>query len=239
MSLQSQHAIHALAALEAYRAGRARRPQRDFVPAPDVLGALEARFYAALRDVRPTGKRTLMALDVSGSMEIGQVAGIPGLTPRLVTAAMALVASATEKQHGFVAFTRAPLGPGGRFGGGRSSLTPLSIPRDARLETVVRQLGRMPFGGVDCALPMRWALEQKLEVDLFVVYTDVEAWVGEDSPAAALDEYRAETGIPAKLAVVGLLGRRFRIADPADPGMLDIVGFDLGTPTRLARFALA
>jgi 60 kDa SS-A/Ro ribonucleoprotein len=180
-----------------------------------------------------------VVLDVSGSMEIGQVAGIPGLTPRLVTAAMALVASATEKQHGFVAFTRATrFGRGGRFGGGKPGLTPVAVPADARLEDVVRSLARLPFGGVDCALPMRWALEQKLAVDLFVVYTDVEAWVGDDSPAAALAAYRERTGIPAKLAVVGLLGRRFTVADPTDPGMLDVVGFDLGTPTRLARFAL-
>jgi 60 kDa SS-A/Ro ribonucleoprotein len=239
MSVQPLHAIHALAALESYRAGRTRLARRTWEPEPAVLGELEARFYAAVPRVAPTGQRTLVAIDVSGSMEIGQVAGVPGLTPRLVTAAMALVAAATEKQHGFVAFTRAPLGYGGRFGGGTPGLTPLAIDREARLEGVVQQLARMPFGGVDCALPMRWALEQRLEVDVFVIYTDVETWVGEVSPAQALAEYRERTGLTAKLVVVGMLSRRFAVADPTDPGMLDIVGFDLTTPTRLAEFVTA
>ena len=233
----SSHAIHALAALESYRAGQSRRALRDWEPEPARLAELEARFYAAIPAVVPTGARTLMAIDVSGSMEIGQVAGVPGLTPRLTTAALALVASATEKQHGFVAFTRAPLGYGGRFGGGASGLTPVAIPAEARVEQIVYQLARMPFGGVDCALPMRWALEQHLLVDLFVIYTDVETWVGEVSAAQALAAYRAATGIRAKLAVVGMLARRFQVADPNDPDMLDVVGFDLHTPLRLAQFA--
>ena len=41
---------------------------------PQVVDALDAAFYAAFANVEPTGKRWLLALDVSSSMEGGQIA---------------------------------------------------------------------------------------------------------------------------------------------------------------------
>ena len=94
-----------------YAAGQGARGQNTWTPVPQVVDALDGAFYAAFENVEPTGARTLLALDVSGSMECGAVAGVPGLTPRVASAAMALVTAATEKQHEFVAFT----GGGGRL----------------------------------------------------------------------------------------------------------------------------
>ena len=37
-------------------------------------------------------------------------------------------------------------------------------------------------------------------------------------------------GIPAKLVVVGMVSNGFSIADPHDPGTLDVVGFDAAVP---------
>ena len=47
----------------------------------EVVDALDAAFYTAFGNVEPAGKRLLLALDVSGSMTGGHVAGVPGLTP--------------------------------------------------------------------------------------------------------------------------------------------------------------
>src|SRR5262245_65895690 len=52
----------------------------------------------------PTGKRLLLALDVSGSMSWGSIAGVPGLTPRDASAALALVTAATEERYEVVGF---------------------------------------------------------------------------------------------------------------------------------------
>jgi 60 kDa SS-A/Ro ribonucleoprotein len=95
----------------------------------------------------------------------------------------------------------------------------------------------MPFGGTDCAQPMRWALERRLAVDTFVVYTDAETWAGGIHPAQALREYRQRMGIAAKLVVVGMVSNGFSIADPNDAGMLDVVGFDTATPSVIGDFA--
>jgi 60 kDa SS-A/Ro ribonucleoprotein len=43
-------------------------------------------------------------------------------------------------------------------------------------------------------------------------------------------------GIPARLIVVGMVANGFTIADPDDPGMLDVVGFDTSAPALMADF---
>ena len=105
-----------------------------------------------------------------------------------------------------------------------------------RLDDAVRAVSSLPFGGTDCAVPMLYALERRLSVDAFVVYTDSETWAGEIHPVQALRQYRERTGIAAKLVVVGLVSNGFSIADPDDAGMLDVVGFDSASPAVIADF---
>lgn len=107
---------------------------------------------------------------------------------------------------------------------------PVPLSPRQRLDDVMKQVAKMPMGGTDCALPMVWAMEQGVAADVFVVYTDSETWYGQIDPAVALQQYRAKTGIAAKLVVVGMLANSFSIADPNDAGMLDCVGFDTATP---------
>ena len=101
----------------------------------------------------------------------------------------------------------------------------------------MRAVSDLPFGGTDCALPMRFALETGREIDTFVIYTDSETWHGEIHPVQALRKYREQTGIAARLVVIGMVANGFTIADPEDPGMLDIVGFDRATPEVVSGFA--
>lgn len=231
------HPIAVLAALRSYAAGRGVRGQNVWTPVPKIVDALDGAFYAAFGNVEPTGKRWLLALDVSGSMTFGDIAGVPGLTPREASAAMALITAATEPNYQTVGFTCAGNGYGGQWGGGQSGLTPLAISPRQRLDDVLKLTANLPFGGTDCALPMQWAQKNNAEFDAFVVYTDSETWHGKVHPAQALRAYREQTGIPARLIVVGMVANSFTIADPKDPGMLDVVGFDTATPQLIADFA--
>jgi 60 kDa SS-A/Ro ribonucleoprotein len=233
------HPLAILAALLAYRSGRGARGQGTWQPVASIVDALDAAFYASFGGVEPAGTRMLIALDVSGSMGTGSIAGVPGLTPRIASAAMALVAVATEPNHACVAFTAATGGFGGKWGGGTPDITTLAISPRQRLDDVVEVVGRLPMGGVDCALPMIWAHKHRVDVDTFVVYTDNETWAGDVPPAQALRAYRDARGIPAKLIVVGMTSNGFSIADPNDAGMLDVVGFDTSTPPVIADFARA
>ena len=235
------HPIALLAALRTYQSGRGARGQHTWSPVGEIVDALDAAFYAAFGNVEPTGKRLLLALDVSGSMTGGQVAGVPGLTPRDASAALALVTAATEARYEVVGFFA---GRGGwklqttsQWGWGEQGLTPLSISPRQRLDDVVKTVDGLPFGGTDCALPMLYALAKRREIDTFVIYTDSETWAGDVHPAQALRDYRAASGITARLVVVGMVSNGFSIADPADPGMLDVVGFDTATPQLISDFA--
>ena len=233
------HPIGVLAALLTYKSGKGARGNATWSPVGKIVDALDTAFYATFKTVEPSGKRMLLALDVSGSMTCGTVAGVPGLTPRVASGAMALVTAATEKDHGFVAFTAASGGYGGKWGGGQSGIAPLSISPRQRLDDVCKSLDGMPFGGTDCSLPMLWATETKTDIDTFVIYTDSETWAGSVHPSQALRAYRQARGIPAKLVVVGMTSNGFTIADPNDAGMLDVVGFDTATPPVISDFARA
>ena len=83
---------------------------------------------------------------------------------------------------------------------------------------------------------MLYAAARGLAVDAFCVFTDNETWAGDIHPHQALEQYRRTTGIAAKLVVVGMTATQFSIANPDDPGMLDVVGFDTAAPAVMADF---
>lgn len=232
------HPIALLSALKVYQQGHGERGSLTWEADGSIVDALDRAFYLAFSAIEPTGKNVLLALDVSGSMESGEIAGVPGLTPRVASAAMAMVTAKTEKNWAVVGFTS----PGFRnhvFGGmwgGDTALTKLNISPRQRLDDVLKVVSGLPFGGTDCSLPMTYALENKLEVDAFYIYTDSETWAGKIHPHQALTRYRQAMGRDAKLVVVGMTATEFTIADPSDAGMLDVVGFDTAAPALMADF---
>jgi 60 kDa SS-A/Ro ribonucleoprotein len=234
------HPIALLVALRTYALGRGIRGRGEWAPVREIVDALDAAFYTAFGNVEPAGTRLLLALDVSGSMASGNVAGVPGLSPRDASAALALVTAARETQFEIVGFHA---GRGGWKSGGKrpgwspDGLTPLAISPRQRLDDAVKAVSDLPFGGTDCALPMLYATAEQRLVDTFVIYTDSETWAGDIHPAQALRAYRQASGIDARLVVVGMVSNGFSIADPADQGMLDVVGFDTATPQLISDFA--
>jgi 60 kDa SS-A/Ro ribonucleoprotein len=218
------HPIAVLSALRVYAQGHGVRSHGEgWKPTPRVTDALDSAFYLAFQNVEPAKKRMMLALDVSGSMSMGMIAGVPGLTPRDGSAAMALVTARTEPNYAITAFSH--------------QMVPLNISPKMRLDDAVKAVSNLPFGGTDCALPMLYAMEEKLSVDTFVTYTDSETWFGSVHPAQALQQYREKTGIPAQLIVCAMTSNGFSLADPKDAGMLDIVGFDSAAPQVISDFA--
>ena len=115
-------------------------------------------------------------------------------------------------------------------------MSPLDITASDSISDAMQKTKDLPFGRTDCALPMLHAMELKLNVDCFIILTDSETWVGNIHPVEALRRYRAQSGIPAKLIVVGMVSNEFSIADPDDAGMMDIVGFDSAVPELITDF---
>ncbi|NJM56003.1 MAG: hypothetical protein HC841_09015, partial [Verrucomicrobiae bacterium] len=88
-----------------------------------------------------------------------QIAGLPGVTPAVATAAMAMVTLRREAQVELMAFADVPRKVG--------------ISGRSRLDDVCKQFAAFSFGGTDCSLPMRWALEQNIAADAFADDRDV------------------------------------------------------------------
>lgn len=245
------HPISALSALRVYSQGHGARGSLEWTAVPRVIDALDDLFYVTFGNIEPTGKRICLALDISGSMSSGDIAGVPGLTPRDASSAMAMVTARVEKDYEIMAFC--------------DEFVPLTITPKMRIDEVVKYTEALPMGGTDCSLPMRWALGEvgagkiadsrrrsgfwgsgrnietpgdgKLKkFDAFVAYTDSETYAGPEHVAQALTRYRNTSKINAKLVVVGLTATEFTIGDPNDPGTLNVVGFDGSAPSLISDF---
>lgn len=223
------HPFALLLALSAYRAGepiaaarRGRVEAHRWEPIPEILKALDDAFYASFSSVEPTGKRHLVGLDVSGSMNSNKLMN-SHLSAAQAAAAMSMMTLALEPRTHVMGFS--------------DSFVNLPFRAGMRLEEVAEVIAGLPFASTDCSLPMRYALEHEIEVDAFVIYTDNETFAGRtEHPSEALKRYRKATGINAKLIVVGITATGFSIADPRDGGMMDIVGFDSSAPVLMADF---
>ncbi|HEX5222119.1 MAG TPA: TROVE domain-containing protein [Verrucomicrobiae bacterium] len=215
------HPLAVLIAEKVYAQGRGDKGSLTWKPVPQIIDALDEAFYATFQNVEPCGKPVLLALDVSGSMGGGSVAG-SCLTPREASAAMALVTAATEREYHIMGFS--------------SRFMPLNISPRMRLDDVVQRISNLPFEGTDCALPMIWARESEVNVSAFITYTDSETWAGKIHPSQALRQYRSEFVGDAKAVVVGMTSNGFTLADSNDRGMMDVVGFDTTVPAVIADF---
>ncbi|KAB0394967.1 hypothetical protein E2I00_000634 [Balaenoptera physalus] len=206
------HPFHVLIALETYKTGHGLRGKLKWRPDEEILQALDAAFYKTFKTVEPAGKRFLLAIDVSASMNQRVLGSV--LNASTVAAAMCMVVTRTEKDSYIVAFS--------------DEMVPCPVTTDMTLQQVLMAMSQIPAGGTDCSLPMIWAQNTNTAADVFIVFTDNETFAGHVHPAVALREYRKNMDIPAKLIVCGMTSNGFTIADPDDRGMLDMCGFDTG-----------
>lgn len=235
------HPVNVLRALYAYKAGRPpvqgsransyynygfgqpARTDNTWTPVGQIIDSLDGAFYLAFGNVPAYGKTRLLAIDVSGSMSWENIGGIEGFTARDAAAAMSLVSVNTGDPVIVTAFS--------------TGLTSVNITARQRLDDAIRTLDSIPMGGTDIAQPMIWAKNQGVAVDIFEIYTDNETWAGRGGhPKQALDAYRNAYNPQARCVVTGMTSTGFSVADPADPGMLDVVGFDTAAPQLISDF---
>lgn len=216
------HPITLLNAFKQYQAGAGERGSLTWTPATQVVDALNDAFYDSFQYVESTGQGHLIGVDCSGSMWGAQVSGTR-LNAAEVAAVMALAVAKRESNYW--------------IGGFNSIMSELKISPNMRLDTVLKVMQSFRWGTTDCSLPMLHALEHRMDsVDKFLVITDNETYAGRMQPVHALRDYRNKYVKDAKLIVAGTSTTQFTIADPKDPGMLDIVGFDSAAPQLIQTF---
>ena len=217
------HPITILNAFNQYKKGHGDKGALIWTPVQQVLDALNDAFYDSFQYIESTGQGHLIGVDCSGSMFGCQVIGANNLTAAEVAGVMALAVAKRESNYW--------------IGGFNTKMGELKITPSMRLDAVLKVMQRFDWGATDCSLPMLHALQHKMDgVDKFVVITDNETWAGRIQPVEALAQYRAKYKKNVKLIVCGTSATNFTIADPKDPGMLDIVGFDSAAPQLIQSF---
>ena len=216
------HPFSLLVALMQYKTGHGSKGQLSWTVNTTVTKALEGAFYTAFQFLPPTGKRYLLAVDVSGSMH-RPVFGSSGITAFEASFAMVLLTAKTEANFEVIPFSR--------------EYTKLDIKKDDTLDSVLKKCDGLQSSVTDCAMPMQYAMRLKREFDVFIVYTDSEIGCRTMHTAEALRQYREYSKInDARLIVVGMVSNGFTVADPNDPLMMDIVGFDTDALKAMMNF---
>ena len=213
------HPLRSLVAQSVYSSGRGMKGSLKWTPVPRITAALEAAFYAGFSILKPTGKKHLVAIDVSGSMEDS----MPGssLSCHTATAALAMMRVRTDNEVHIVGFAE--------------QIIDLGITRNMDLGAAMARTYRSDFGSTHMSAPIEWATANGIEVDVVEIMTDNEVNVG-NHPAVALNQYRQRMGRPVKQVVVGMTATDFSIADPEDRDQLDVVGFDSALPEVINSF---
>lgn len=217
------HPITILQAWKTYQSGSGFRGDRLWPVNNYLLDAFGDAFDLSFGAVEPMNKRVMFGIDVSGSMTWCDIQGLTNVNPLEAATAMAMVSVHTEPYTFVGSFNR--------------EFERRNITRKSTFNDAINIMSRWGGGGTDCAQPMIYARDNKIEVDLFAVYTDNETWANPRMhPYQALQRYRDAMGIDARLVTVGMTSNGFTIADPNDSGMLDVVGFDTSTPNIISAF---
>lgn len=216
------HPLKLYVGLRQYSAGKGAKGNNSWNVMRDIANALEDAIYLAFKQVEPTGKRIYYALDVSGSMTGGVIAGIDNFKPVEGTAIMSLVLANSERNYTVRGFT--------------TKMLDLDIRAGMRIEDAVKRVHRSDFGRTDCAMPMIDAASRGEDYDAFVIMTDNETWAGNSHPHEELEKYRRKVGHPVKMIVMGMTSTNFSIADPKDTDTLDVCGFDTSVPEFISKF---
>ena len=219
------HPFAVLVALKTYSTGRSDLGSSTWPVNSFISSALSTTFRMAFGNIERTGKRIMIALDVSGSMTGATCAGSTVVNCREGSVAMAMATLHAESAANtqIYAFTTTFKDMNGRI---RPEMT---------IQDAIRVTDE-PFGGTDCALPMTEAIKRNMKIDAFIVYTDSETYGPTIHPQVALEQYRKQSGIDAKLIVVGMASNCLSIADHKDSNTLNLAGFDTSTPNIISMF---
>lgn len=211
-----------LAASENYKRGHGKRSKLKWEPDRDVVQALDCAFCKSISTVEATGKRFLVAVDISSSLS--SVCRGSSISTVAVAAAVCMIISQTEPNAQIVVFSE-------------GNVLPCTVSSDMTLMQVAALLIQTPGGSTDCSLPISWASANEKTVDVFIILTNNQTF-GRENPADTLMMYRQKSSVFSKLIVCGLIANNLSIADPEDCGMLDICGFDSLAVDVIRNFAL-
>ncbi|KAL3982451.1 TROVE domain family protein [Acanthocheilonema viteae] len=206
-----------------YEHGHEMKRNRIWKPVIEIRNAFDKAFYNCMNAVGATNRRYLIAVDISDSMDSFMQGTTVACSQVAAALSMAFIYNETDViTLGFADF-----------------LMPLEWNRDMGLGQYLTAAKMLRYGKTDCALPMNWAIEQGIFVDVFIVLTDSDISIKSMKPSDAIQLYRQQMGMPdAKLIIIGITDKLGSLADPTDPNMLVICGINSSVLQVIHDFVL-
>lgn len=219
-----EHPFNILLAKITYDRGMGDKGALTWKPDPRISAALEDAFYKSFKYAEPLGINIYIGLDVSASMMgLSGSQNAFGLTPHQASAAM--VAYFVRAEQNVIVRSY------------NSSIRPVLVNKNQSLAEVMRLANENIGSSTNCSLPVMDAIKNGYNIDLFLNLTDNETNSRNSGGVSGyMAEYRKRFNANAKMVVVGMSATECSIADPKDPGMMDVAGFDSALPKIISEF---
>lgn len=228
------HPMQILIAMKQYQKGRGHRGSLSWDASSNIVDALNGAFEMAFGNVEVTGKRILLAGDDSGSMTGGWSGGVMDgiMTPAEAAAAMMYITYRVEPHVEMIGYS--------------DDIRVIKASRNMTVTSLLRHFGQ--GGGTNTALPIHHLLENKMDVDAVVSYTDNCTW-GAGSGyhygrgrsrsghvTEVLRDYQNKVGHPVRFVNCAMEAGKSTDVDPTNPNMFEIVGLASDTPRIIGEF---
>lgn len=192
-----------------YQSGHGMRGSLSWQPVPEIVHALTEAFELSFKSAERIKGRTLVAIDVSGSMGV-TVNGGP-VSCSEAACAVALTINGLCDNAFVLPFADKPFHP-------------LQIGPRSTMKQIGTALSGMS-GGTDCASPFLWCEVNETYPDNIVILTDNETWSGERHASEVLEKLRKRAGHPIRFINMPMAANHVSVSD-YHPDNLEIVGLD-------------
>jgi len=201
------HPVNLVNSMKTYASGRGDKSDNTWPVNQNIVDALNEAYEYALKNVTPTGKSILVALDVSGSMN--SPVSKTNMSATQLGAVLAVTMAKTETNVEIIGFDTA--------------IRAISLGRRTTIESACQAVTH--GGGTDCAQVFAHALATKNKYDAIVILTDNETWAGPRHGVTLLDQYRNTINKDVKVMEIAMVSNPHSTL-PNDPNVLRAVGFD-------------
>lgn len=201
--------------------GKGRNRNMQWNADGEVLNTLQQAFYDSFKYLPNTDLRFKVGVDVSGSMS-AQFSDM-GVTSAQFAG---LVAMTLMRQSAWIDIR-----------GFSNRLVKMNINPGIPIKELNDKMVMWNFGSTDIGLIIQQAINNKENVDCFVVITDGEVNRG-DPPLGLLKKYNRVTGRNAKMVSVATSPTWRSVLPDDDETTLNLVGGDPEIPSLVTKFAL-
>lgn len=217
------HPIDFLKAYAAYQGGEFEGlgNNYEFNVHPKIKSTLWNGIYKSIGNVKPTGKTLCLAYDHSGSMEFPvDFAGVT-MAPSIMQVILGQLYTKTEANTFSVSFG--------------TSLMKQAFDENSSFDEISNAIPKKGEG-TDCALPVKYLLQNNIMVDALIEFTDQMSWFGKGHTQAWIEEYRDRMNPDFRFVVFQMAPYESSIVDPKDPKSLGVVGLDASAFDLVSSF---